>query len=99
VNWATQFAGGTFNANAQYSYTDKKYTGYTNSPNELVDAVNLVNASVSWGPNNGNWKIGAYARNLFDEKYFNQKLALAGIGTLASLGTPREFGATLNFNF
>ncbi|BEV01600.1 TonB-dependent receptor [Novosphingobium olei] len=99
VNYATQLGNGTFNANAQYSYTSSKYTGYTNLPTDLIAPVNLVNASLSWGPVDAGWKIGAYARNLFNEKYFNQKLTLAGIGTLASLGTPREYGATFNYSF
>lgn len=99
VNWIVPVGSGSLTSNAQYSYSAAKFTGYTNSPAERVGAVNLVNASLSWGPDNSGWKIGAYARNLFDEKYFNQKLALAGIGTLASLGNPREFGGTFTYAF
>lgn len=99
VNWIVPVGKGSLTTNAQYSYTASKYTGYTNLPVERVGAVNLVNASMSWGPDEGGWKLGVYARNLFDEKYFNQKLALAGIGTLASLGAPREFGATFSYGF
>lgn len=98
-NWTQPVGSGTLTATGQYSYTSSKYTSYTNLPVELVGAVNLVNASLSWGPTDGNWELGAYARNLFDEQYFNQKLSLAGIGTLASLGNPREYGAVFRFNF
>lgn len=98
-NWTQPVGSGTLTATGQYSYTSSKYTSYTNLPVELVGAVELVNASLSWGPTDGNWELGAYARNLLDEEYFNQKLSLAGIGTLASLGNPREFGAVFRFNF
>lgn len=97
--WKTALGDGTFSFTGQYDYTSSKYTGYTNSPQELVGPINLVNASMSWSPNKANWKIGAFARNLFDEKYFNQKLNLAGIGTLASIGDPRTYGVTFDYSF
>lgn len=98
-NWTQPVGSGTLTTTGQYSYTSSKFTSYTNLPVERVGAVELVNASISWGPTDGNWELGAYARNLLDEQYFNQKLNLAGIGTLASLGNPREFGAVFRFNF
>lgn len=98
-NWQMALANGTLTTTGQYTYTSSKFTSYTNLPVERVGAVELVNASVSWGPDDAGWKIGAYGRNLFDEKYFNQKLSLAGIGTLASLGAPREYGVTFRYSF
>lgn len=99
INWETALGGGTLTTTGQYSYTSSKYTAYTNLPAERIGAVNLVNASMNWGPDDAGWKIGAYARNLFNEHYFNQKLYLAGIGTLASLGTPREYGVNFRYHF
>lgn len=72
-NWIVPVGKGSLTTNAQYSCTAAKFTGYTNSPAERVGAVNLVNASVNWGPDDSGWKLGVYARNLFNEKYFNQK--------------------------
>ena len=98
-NWQLPVASGTLTTTGQYSYTSSKFTSYTNLPVERVGPVNLVNASVSWGPDDAGWSIGAYVRNLFDEEYFNQKLNLAGIGTLASIGAPRQYGAVLRYEF
>lgn len=84
---------GNVTATGQYSYTDSKYTAFTDKPQELVDPVNLVNATIGWAPEGDAWSIGIWARNLLNEKYYGQKLNLSGIGTLASLGNPREFGA------
>lgn len=99
INWQQPLGNGTLTTTGQYTYTSAKFTSYTNLPVERVGPVDLVNASISWGPDNAGWKIGAYARNLLNEKYFNQKLSLAGIGTLASLGNPREYGVNFRYSF
>lgn len=84
--------GGEVTATGQYTYTSSKYTAFTDRPTELVTPVNLVNATLSWSPESEQWSIGIWGRNLFNEKYYGQKLTLLGIGTLASLGNPREYG-------
>lgn len=99
VNWEKQIGPGMLNANAQYTYTSSKFTSYTNLPVERVGSVELVNASLRWSPDNAGWSLGVWARNLLDEEYFNQKLNLAGIGTLASVGAPRTYGAEVRYRF
>ncbi|WP_198045834.1 TonB-dependent receptor [Novosphingobium aquimarinum] len=99
VNWKQPLANGTLSTTGQYTYTSAKFTSYTNLPVERVGPVELVNASINWGPDDAGWTVGAFARNLLDEEYFNQKLNLAGIGTLASLGTPREYGVNFRYSF
>jgi len=84
--------GGTVTATGNYSYTSSKFTAFTGRPTELVESIDLANASLSWSPDGERWSIGAWSRNLFNEKYYGQKLNLVGIGTLASLGNPREYG-------
>ncbi len=84
--------GGNVTATGQYTYTSSKYTSFTGLPSELVAPVNLVNATLSWAPEGEAWSIGLWGRNLFNEKYYGQKVTLVGIGTLASIGNPREYG-------
>ncbi|WP_083276848.1 TonB-dependent receptor [Sphingobium phenoxybenzoativorans] len=84
--------GGYVTATGQYSYTSSKYTAFTGKPEELVAPINLVNATLGWAPDGEAWSVVLWSRNLFNEKYYGQKLNLTGIGTLASLGNPREFG-------
>ncbi|ARU15409.1 hypothetical protein A9D14_03495 [Croceicoccus marinus] len=98
-NWEGRVGPGELNANAQYTYTSDKFTSYTNLPVEQVDAIELVNASLRWSPDNSGLEFGVWVRNLFDEEYFNQKLNLAGIGTLASIGAPRTYGIDARFSF
>lgn len=83
---------GDITATGQYTYTSSKFTAFTDRPTELVKPVSLVNATLSWAPSDEQWSIGVWGRNLFNEKYYGQKLTLVGIGTLASLGNPREYG-------
>jgi iron complex outermembrane receptor protein len=61
--------------------------------------VNLVNGTISWSPESDKWSIGIFGRNLFNEKYYGQKLTLTGIGTLASLGNPREYGLDFKYRW
>ena len=99
VNWEGRVGPGELNANAQYTYTSEKFTSYTNLPIEEVGSIELVNASLHWSPDNSGLEFGVWVRNLFDEEYFNQKLNLAGIGTLASIGDPRTYGVDVKFSF
>ncbi len=99
VNWENEVGPGLLNLGAQYSYTSSKFTGFTNLPVELVPSIELVNAYASYSPDNSGLTIGVWARNLFDEEYFNQRLNLTGIGTLASIGAPRTYGVDLRIEF
>jgi len=61
----------------------------------------LVNAQLSWTSADKDWKLTAYARNLFDKRYFYGKLSLVGaVGREQGLiAPPTEWGVTLRRNF
>lgn len=65
-----------------------------------IDGYALVNARVGYRAQDG-WSAFLWARNLFDEEYFEQLQAAAGnAGHYAGvLGDPRTYGATLRFSF
>lgn len=98
-NWKGEVGPGELQLGGQYSYTSSKFTSFTNLPVELVPSVELVNAFANYTPDGTELTIGLWARNLFDERFFNQKLNLTGIGTLASLGAPRTYGIDLRYRF
>ncbi|WP_122465394.1 TonB-dependent receptor [Brevundimonas lutea] len=59
-------AGWDWRAETNYSYRDELYSVSSSS---IIDDYWLVNASLSTGPANANWRVGLWARNLFDEYY------------------------------
>lgn len=65
-----------------------------------IDAYTLVNLRVGFRAANG-WSGYVWARNLFDEEYFEQLLpAAGGAGHYAAvLGDPRNWGVTLRYSF
>ncbi|HEY8352498.1 MAG TPA: TonB-dependent receptor [Sphingomonadales bacterium] len=83
----------------EYTYSDPKYTNFTNFPQERTRAIGLFNATLSWRPESERWSIGVYGRNLANKKYFAQKLFLPGTLALGNLGAPREYGLDFRYNW
>lgn len=98
-SWKAPVAGGQITATGQYNYTSSKFAAFANLPTDRIGPVDLVNGSLSWSPASDDWSIGIWGRNLFKEEYYGQKLTLPGVGILASLGTPREFGVDFKYHW
>ncbi|MFA7439856.1 MAG: TonB-dependent receptor [Sphingomonadaceae bacterium] len=98
-NWKLPVGPGRLTTTGQYSYTSSKYTNFTTLPTEKVDNINLVNGSISWSPDDETWSLGVYGHNIFNEKYYGQKVTLTGITTLASFGNPREVGIDFKYRW
>ncbi len=91
-------AHGAATASVQYTYTGKKWGNYTYAPTEALPAVGLLNANVSWGPDDANWSLELWGRNIANKTYVATALDVPPLFTEATLGNPREWGATLKFN-
>ena len=64
------------------------------------EAYGLLNARFNYEPAEGNWRFSMFGTNLTDEIYFNSGFLSDTIGTdVATVGRPRELGATLQFFF
>jgi iron complex outermembrane receptor protein len=83
----------------QDNYSGSKFTNFDDLPQELIPSINLVNANLTWAPNDERWSVGLYGRNLANKKYYGQKLYLAGVFAIASLGAPREYGVDIKYNW
>lgn len=60
----------------------------------------VANASIEYVLPSGNWSIGAFVNNIFDEQYFTSAQNIGGgISQLAAPGRPQQFGAKVRFNF
>jgi iron complex outermembrane receptor protein len=93
-------ADGEARARVEYQYSDEKYlTSFDNSPRTLIQSTDLVNATLDWSPDNGNWTIGLWARNLTDERYLASVFEARGTLAIANYAPPREWGASVKFEF
>lgn len=64
---------GNFELNSQVdvNYSDEYYAAGDLDPNIIQDAFTKVNASIAFGPKNGNWDIALVARNITDEETYS----------------------------
>ena len=97
--WKIPAGPGQITTTALYTYTSAKFTNFTDLPQERVGSINLVNGTIGWSPDGERWSAGLFGRNIFNEKYYGQKLYLPGVAGLASLGAPREYGVDLKYRF
>ncbi len=89
---------GVTTASVLYTYVDHRWGNFTQSPLEYLAPVSLVHANLTWEPDNRNWSISLWVRNLFDKKYKTAALD-PGAFAFASYGAPRQYGVDFGFNF
>jgi iron complex outermembrane receptor protein len=94
---------GEFFTGLDVYYRDDFSSSATPSQYLNIEGYALLNLRVGFRSDNGGWSGYLWARNLTDERYFEQLLAApAGNGAGhygAVLGDPRVYGATLRFSF
>jgi len=89
-------------ARADYKWQSEIYFDLFNNPLNTQGTYGLFNGSLSIGRLDEKWSLTAFARNAFDERYVSQSLTAASDtvpSRVGQLGTPREFGLTLNYRF
>jgi len=99
INYEVPVGPGKAKLFVQDTYTSPKFTNFTNFPQEKTEKINLVNATLSWSPDDERWSIGVWGRNIFDKHYFAQKLYLPGTFSIAGMGAPREYGLDFRYNW
>ena len=84
---------------ADYSYRTRFFTAVNNSRFSQVDGYGIANLRLGVRRPDGLWDVSVWARNLFDEDYF-QTRSVADTGLVSGLvGDPRTLGATLRTKF
>jgi iron complex outermembrane receptor protein len=81
---------------ANYSYTGSFEFDNETNPRTHQDSVGLVNGSVGFGDQDGNWELSLWGKNLGDELYETGKSDVIG-SVLVSYGAPRTYGVTLRW--
>lgn len=92
-----------FDASFNWSWRDDAYA-ITADPKSLVKAYGLLNAGVGIGRDNGAWRLGLYARNLLDKRFYAPypSLTLINAGGYEKIVSPDAFrtvGAKLSLSF
>lgn len=91
-------ASGTARARVDYNWTGDFFFDPSNAPETLVDAYGTVDARLSWGPDNANWDISLWGRNLTDETYPVHIIKNLDIA-FSVFAPPRTFGAQFRMRF
>lgn len=93
--------GGELVFRADYSYRDDMFGEPSDDPGRFthIDSRSLLNVDVSYTSADGEWTLGAYGRNVFDERYDNARLNVVDYVLVMLSNDASEFGLRLSRGF
>lgn len=80
------------------SWQDDVYYSQFNKPSIGQEAYALANARVAWISASGRTEVAAFARNLFDEEYYDSAIEF-GFGPLMHVAPPRMYGLEIRVSY
>lgn len=104
ANYNTLFTSGAeFNARLTGNYNSGFWGDQLNisgSGGDDDEGFFVANLSAEYVTPSGNWTLGAYVNNLFDEEYFTSASNIGnGASQLAAPGRPQQVGAKVRYSF
>ncbi|MEN8722204.1 MAG: TonB-dependent receptor [Alphaproteobacteria bacterium] len=88
--------GLSLSANANYqSSTEGELS---NDPTFKRDGYALVNAQLSYGPDDFQWEVRGFVNNIFDQIYFTSQSRASDVA-IRYTGMPRVYGLSLTYHF
>ncbi|MCV6621395.1 MAG: TonB-dependent receptor [Cellvibrionaceae bacterium] len=82
------------------AYKGKTYKDAYNTQPLTVDSYWLVDASISFETNDGDWRVALVGNNLTDEEYISNGVNVEAFGYFEGyFGRPREYALTVTRNF
>jgi iron complex outermembrane receptor protein len=93
--------GGTMVFRMDWSYRDDMYGMPTNEPGVMgkIESRDLLNFDISYNSPDGNWTVGAYGRNVTDEKYDNARILPVDYLLVILSNDRSEFGLRFLYSF
>ena len=92
--------GSNFSLQADAVYTDEQFFTADNNPVVSEDAYTIWGARAAWMSADDKWEVSLWGKNLGGKEYFSAVFDLSALGFYsATVGNPRTFGATVNYNF
>ena len=86
--------GGQLTTRVDWSFRDDMFGEPSNDPGRFtfIESRDLINFDITYEPDQGDWSVGLYGRNVTDERYDNARLN-PGYGVLVMLSNDAsEFG-------
>ncbi len=84
-----------------YSYQDETYQSNENYDSNKFDEKKLLDMRLSWRSPMDHWELSVWGKNLTDEEYQLHRIAGpdGGVETASIYGLPRQYGATVAYQF
>jgi len=93
--------GGEVTIRADWSFRDEMFGEPSNDPGRFtfIDSRDLINFDISYQPNDGDWRVGAYGRNVKDERYDNARRNTGDYVLIMLSNDASEFGVRFTKDF
>ena len=95
-------AGGSYAFRVDYSYRGDTYSDTFNRTRDYIKDYDVVDLSLSYNPNDADWYVSAYVRNLSDSDHiyakYNTDPTIGGFANGVALD-PRIIGINFGMNF
>ena len=95
------FASGELTLRGDWSYRDDMFGEPTSDPGRFtqIDSRELLNFDFSYTPDDANWTVGLYGRNITDERYDNARLNTGDYVLVILSNDASEFGVRFKTEF
>ena len=97
-----QFGGGSGGVSLSYHYKDKTYGDLFNLERFATPDTEYFNANITWEPDNADWYVNVWARNILDKRYMNsisKNSNLQGGNPFLTFDQGRKVGLDFGYNF
>jgi len=92
---------GELTMRADWSHRDEMYGEPSSDPGRFtqIDSRDLLNFDFTYRPDDGDWSLGAYGRNVTDERYDNARLNVTDYVLVIMSNDASEFGVRFTKEF
>ncbi|MDJ0919486.1 MAG: TonB-dependent receptor [Henriciella sp.] len=99
ATYTTSFAGGELSLTGDVGYEDEYYILLANSPEDaLTDATTVLNLRATYQPDDANWSVSVWGKNVTDEEYY--RAGSSANGSVTAYGAdPAVFGIDFDVEF
>jgi len=100
ADYRTPVGSGTLDFQLSANYKSHQFFDVANSPYLTQNSYWLENARIAYSFDDDHWEAAAFVHNLSGEKYFLDVFDLSFVGFYQGImGTPRTYGAEVNYRF